>query len=195
MKLLALRCPQCAQPLAPGHDDVIVLGCANCFTVVQINTGGLHVTEVQYAAPAQEKFDAWLPLWIFNGRVHFRSRQTQERDRRSEQDAQQLWGTPRRLYVPAWQLSLHDACALGGRLVQRQPTYQAIPRPEKALLTEATVTPADALKLLEFVVLSVEAKRKDWLKNLSFEIEAGAPALWAVPARRTGSGWQLCPQG
>jgi hypothetical protein len=37
------------------------------------------------------------------------------------------------------------------------------------------------LRLLEFVVLAIEARRDDWLKALDFRIEAGEPQLWALP--------------
>ena len=42
---------------------------------------------------------------------------------------------------------------------------------------------------MEFIVLSIEAQRKDWLKNLTFHISADAPELWALPAQLQGSRW------
>jgi hypothetical protein len=194
MKLLALRCPTCAQALTPRSLEVVVLRCGNCETAVSINDTGLDTIAIQFAAPAAEKIDAWVPLWVFNGRVNIQSRQTQGRNSQAQQDAQQLWGYPRRLYVPAWELSTEEACQIGGDLVQRQPAFQSTDSPlEKADLIEAVITPEDALKLLEFVVFNVEAARKDWLKELRFTIEAAAPQLWAIPARKAGSGWRLQP--
>ncbi|WP_420629265.1 hypothetical protein [Candidatus Leptofilum sp.] len=193
MKLLALRCPICAQPLKPQNPDVVVLGCANCGTAVSLNESGLDTISLQFATPAVEKFDSWLPLWVFNGRVTITNRQTQGRNKEAQQHSEQLWGYPRRLYVPSWDLPTETACQLGGDLVQRQPTFQRTDPPDKFSLVEAVVTPEDALKLLEFVVLSVEAARKDWLKELHFTIEAAKPQLWAIPAMQAGSGWQLQP--
>ena len=193
MKLLALRCPTCAQPLKPQTLEVVVLRCAGCGTAVSLSDHGLTLTTIEFAAPAVEKFDAWAPLWLFNGRVTITSRQTQGRNKQAEQDAQQLWGYPRRLYVPAWDLPTEAICQLGGDLVQRQPEFQPTPPPSSATLIEAVLTPEDALKLLEFVVFNVEAGRKDWLKELHFTIEAGPPQLWAIPAQRVGSEWQLQP--
>jgi hypothetical protein len=134
-----------------------------------------------------------VPLWVFNGRVNITSRQTQGNNKQAKQDAEQLWGYPRRLYVPAWELPTEAACQLGGELVQRQPAFQHTTPPAKTALVEAVITPEDALKLLEFVVFNVEAARKDWLKELQFTIEATAPQLWAIPAQKAGSGWRLLP--
>ncbi|GJM40843.1 MAG: hypothetical protein DHS20C20_11250 [Ardenticatenaceae bacterium] len=193
MKLLALRCPTCAQSLKPQNPEVVVLGCANCGTAVSLHESGLDTIPLQFATPAVDTFDAWLPLWVFNGRVNIANRQTQGRNKEAQQHSEQLWGSPRRLYVPAWELPTETASQLGGDLVQRQPTFQQTEPPNNFTLVEAIVTPDDALKMLEFVVLSIEAARKDWLKELQFTIEAAKPQLWAIPAVQTGSGWQMQP--
>jgi hypothetical protein len=193
MKLLALRCPTCAQALTPQSPDVVVLRCVNCGTAVSINDTGLDTIAIQFATPATENFDAWVPLWLFNGRVNIQSRQTQGSNKQAKQDAEQLWGHPRRLYVPAWDIPTEAACQIGGNLVQRQPTFQQATPPDKATLIETILTPEDALKLLEFVVFNVEAARKDWLKDLQFTIEAAAPQLWAIPAQKEGNAWRLQP--
>lgn len=193
MKLLALRCPTCTQKLTPISPNVVVLRCTNCGTAVSIYDSGIAKIDLKFAASAEEKIDAWLPIWLFNGRVHIQSRQTQGRNKQAQQDSQQLWGYPRRLYVPAWQMPINEASQLGGGLVQHQPAFQESVPPPHAALVEAVVMPEDALKLLEFVVFNVEAARKDWLKELQFNIEAGTPQLWAIPAQKDGSSWRLQP--
>jgi len=55
-----------------------------------------------------------------------------------------------------------------------------VPRPSGVRLTPVVVSAEDARKLLEFLVLSLEAGRDDWLKTLDFQIEVGAPELWAL---------------
>ena len=193
MKLLALRCPTCAQNLTPQSSAVVVLRCLNCDTAVTLNDAGLDTINIQFAKPAVEKFDAWVPLWIFSGRVNIHNRQTQGRNKQAEQDSEQLWGYPRRLYVPAWDMPTDAACQLGGDLVQHQPAFQHATPPPNTPIVEAVVTPEDALKLLEFVVFNVEAARKDWLKGLNFAIEATQPQLWAIPAQKAGNSWRLQP--
>jgi hypothetical protein len=93
-----------------------------------------------------------------------------------------LWGEPRDLYVPAWELSLRPAQDLGSKMIQEQPVYQALSSPTEVDLAPVTLTPDDARKMLEFIVLAIEARRPDWLKSLDFHLEVGEPALWALPA-------------
>lgn len=190
MKLLALRCPECARSLAPVPDGVVV-ACENCAVAVHIDERGLATLAARYAAPRQEGATHWLPFWIFYGRVHLAQRDTQGGSRRAGKTAERFWQAPHHLYVPAWDLPLPEARALGSDLVQKQPLYQAIPRPAEVHFTPATVTAEDALKLLEFIVLTIEARRKDWLKNLRFRLEVDEPEFWLIPAQKKRGTWQL----
>jgi hypothetical protein len=194
MKLLLLRCPQCQSPLEPEQLDVIV-GCRHCFTAIAIDEKGLRLHNVHYAASQFDKrrdpdvTEQWVPFWVFNGRVQISKRDTQGGSGSAQRDAEQFWDVPRRLYVPAWELPMPTARDIGQKFTQEQTRLQAVPQPPGAHLIAATVTPDDALKLMEFIVLSIEAQRKDWLKNLTFHISADAPELWALPAQLQGSRW------
>jgi hypothetical protein len=84
--------------------------------------------------------------------------------------------------VPAWELSLNQAQSIGSDMIQRQPALQPAPPPTEARLTPVTLPPQDALNILEFIVLAIEARRPDWLKRLDFDLKVGEPALWALPA-------------
>jgi hypothetical protein len=191
MKLLALHCPQCGQRLEPKHNEVVVTGCPHCYTAVHIQQTGLQEINVTYTAPATDQIDAWLPFWVFDGRVNIEKRESQGRSKGADEDAARLWGSPRRLYAPAWNVRAGQAREFGSRLVQKQPAFQTIERLQDALLTEAIITHEDALKLLDFIVLTIEARRKDYLRNILFQIEAGKPQLWAIPAQDKGGDWQL----
>lgn len=181
MKLVLLRCPECTRPLTPENDDVVVV-CTHCYTPVAIGVDGPSRMRVRYALPAGANTAAkqWVPYWVFEGQVRIQRRETQG-GRSGGQDSEKMWAVPRRLYAPAWDLSLATAQEVGSRLAQQQPEIQFINRPEEARLTAATVTPNDARKLLEFIVLAIEARRKDWLKDLDFSIDVGEPELWAMP--------------
>jgi hypothetical protein len=182
MKLILLRCPNCARPLTPDNDDVIFM-CTNCFTNVSINERGLQVADVRFALPtkADEQTQRWLPFWVYHGRVRVLNRETQGRSDR--QSSQLQWANPLRMYVPAWEISLQVAQEVGSKLIQRQPVTKFIERPDGTYMEPAVVTPEDAFRLLEFVILAIEARRKDWLKALDFRIEAEQPELWAMPER------------
>ncbi len=180
MKLLALRCPQCEQPLTPENDHIITL-CDHCYTAIHIGDEGLAPISIRYASPvAGAKITRWSPFWIFKGRVHILQRQTQ--GGHSERESKLLWDKPRSLYVPAWELSMATAQNVGSLMIEQQPIYQVGPQPAKIQLVPITVTAADALKLLEFIVLAIETRRSDWLKKLDFRLEVDQPELWALPA-------------
>ena len=183
MKLLLLRCPECAHPLAPQQHDVVMM-CPSCQTAVAIDEQGLSSMPIQYVAATEADVSDWLPFWFFNGRVHIQNRSTQSSWRTSDHDSETFWLHSDRFFVPAWELAIHNARELGRQLVKKQPTYQPVSRPDNARLTAVTVTAEDALKMLEFIILTIEAERKDWLKDLKFRIEAETPQLWALPARK-----------
>lgn len=187
MKLIALRCPNCTNPLAVENDDVVV-ACQNCQITVAISENGPVKMAVHFAMPAGQHGggNLWSPFWVFNGRVHMKRRETQGRGS-AEKDSRQLWGVPRSLYVPAWELNMHTAQKVGSYLIQQQPELKEVERPADLQLVSATVTPGDARKLLEFIVLAIEARRKDMLKNLEFTLEIGEPKMMALPQRMFGS--------
>lgn len=187
MKLIALRCPACAEPLPVENDDVVV-ACNNCLTMVAVSLKGPVKMDVRFALPngQQAAGNQWAPFWVFNGRAVIKRRDTQG-GRSADNESRQLWGSPRALYVPAWELSLHTAQNIGSRLIEQQPQLQPVERPDGAHFISATVTPGDARKLLEFIVLAIEARRKDWLKNLEFDLEVGEPQMMALPQRLFGS--------
>lgn len=191
MKLLPLRCPQCDTWLQPQQLDV-VLPCPTCKTAVYLQENGLSTLPITCAAPQNNSATTWLPFWRFYGRVHMR-RDTQGGGGGGQREAAQLWGEPRHFFVPAWELPIRRAREMGSRLVSRQPNFQPFTPPESPLFQPATLTPADAQKLLELIILTIEAQRSDWLKNLQFRLELGAPEFWLLPARPQGNDWELLP--
>ncbi len=183
MKLLALRCPNCGAHLQP-ENDAIVLACHNCFLPVAIAVDGLKRMKIWFAVSNQnlEESRNWFPFWVYKGRINIQYRETQSGWRTKEKDSDRLWGSPRQLFIPAWDLDLHSAQDIGSRLIVKQPAYNFVDQPAEYQLTTATVKPDDAKRLLEFIVLAIEARRKDWLKDLKFEIDVGKPQLWALLA-------------
>lgn len=184
MKLLALRCPNCSNPLAVENDD-IVMACHHCGEMVAISQNGPVKMPVRFAVPNGQKNpgNQWAPFWVFKGRVVIKRRDTQGVFGSAEKESRKLWSSVGTFYVPAWELSMHTAKHVGSNMIQQQPQLQPIERPNGAAFTSATVTPGDARKLLEFIVLAIEAQRKDWLKNLEFALEVDEPQMMALPQR------------
>lgn len=189
MKLLLLRCPKCNFALAPGPDDQVIQ-CPNCRVAVTINEGGLSILSAQYVAPTVEKPPFWLPFWVYRGKVTIKERKTQG-GRSAEKDAQAFWAQPRRVYIPAWACDLIEARDLVENLLEKQPVMEAIVPPDGASFEPAVVTPADARKLLELVIVSIEAERSDYLETLDYDLRLESEALWLLAADRQNDEWKL----
>lgn len=194
MKLLALRCPQCVHDLTPGDRDVVVQ-CPNCHSAVGLDDGGLTIIDAAYAAPASTATN-WVPFWRFEGRVIINEREVQNKKLSltgwvSARDSQAFWSTASQYYVPAWDLPLEQASEMARDLLESQPQLTKVDRPTAAQFSPAIFSPDDARKLLELIIVTVEARRSDWLKELDFTMEMAKPVLWIVPARQNGSKWQL----
>lgn len=185
MKLLALLCPKCQHPLNPQNDHLLVV-CENCYTPIEIGDEGLRQIELTFAAP-QEGIPVthWQPFWIFEGQTQLIKREIQGR-RSNTNDAREFWQQPRQLYVPAWDLAPHTAQKVGRSMILEQPRFERIPGPELFHLLPVVVNREDAVKLLEFIVMAIEARRDDWLKKLAFRLQVLAPVLWAIPANERG---------
>lgn len=189
MKLLLLRCPKCNHALAPGQEDRVIQ-CPNCRVAVAVDEGGLALLPAQYAAPNVVQPPTWLPFWVYRGRVTIKQRKTQG-GRSAEQEAQAFWAQPRRVYIPAWACELREARDLVATLLEKQLFLEAVIPPEGAAFEPAAVTPVDARKLLELVIVSLEAERNDYLESFDFDLNLESEALWLFPAERHDDQWQL----
>ena len=181
MKLLLLRCPVCQNGLEPADEDVVVV-CRQCHTPLSLGEQGIAPFELFYAQPKGEH-GAWLPFWLFEGRVRMTTRQTQGGGKSAAKDAEQMWSVPRRLFVPAWDCPVPQARQIGRQMIENQVMLTAVERPPQAEMTSAVLSPDDARKLLDFIILTIEAERSDWLKDIRFALEAPPPTLWAIPMR------------
>ncbi len=177
MKLIALRCPACSNALAPNDDD-LVIACGNCGASIAISDEGLQPIELRFAVSGAANAAQYQPWWVFEGRVQINRREAQSGNRREE--ALAFWSQPRSFFVPAWELSLQALKQDGLEMLKKQPQLQAGPRPAQVRLSPVVVSAEDARRMLEFLVLSLEAARADWLKTIDFKVEVGEPVLWAL---------------
>lgn len=190
MKLLALMCPSCGAPLKAEDEDIVIM-CRTCQSASHITDDGLTLHRVRFLEPeANSQPTHWLPVWTYLGRVNLQ-RERQGGSRSAEREAEQFWSEPRRLFVPAWNLSPLAASRIGQELVEQQPVYHPIDAPPDAYMSPVTFPLEDASKLLELIVISMEAERRDYLKTINVYFDLGDPALWAIPGRGQGDSWQL----
>jgi hypothetical protein len=177
MTLHLVRCPACGYALAPDDHD-LVIACGQCGAGLHLADEGLQPIDILYDRSNRANVATWRPWWIFKGSVNLIRRETQGGNRSDE--ARRFWAQPRVLCVPAWELSIGAIKQAGIQMLQQPPALNATPRPVGVKLTPVVISAEDARKLLEFMVLTLEANRDDWLKTLDFHIEAGPPELWAI---------------
>ena len=93
-------------------------------------------------------------------------------------EAERFWSQPRRFFVPASSLSLENVLQLGVALLLQPPTLAPGPA---ARFEPVTLSGRDILPTAEFIVMAVEANRKDKLKKLEFSLQLSAPVMWVLP--------------
>jgi hypothetical protein len=174
VELVLLKCVRCGTPV-PAEEDEVAWVCANCGQGQQLTADGLAPLAVEFAAPrAGARVARWLPFWVFAGSVTFQQRESYGGHSRPDD----LWAAPRRLFVPAFNCDLSRLETLGAALTRRQVTPARGPA---APLAGCTLLPGDAHAAAEFVVLTIEAERKDKLRAIAFSLNLAAPELWVLP--------------
>jgi hypothetical protein len=175
VQLIALVCVKCQTPV-PAQPGEVAWVCGQCGQGLLLDVNqGLAPLEVFYATgiPANTPGK---PFWVADGRVKFAKRQTYSGN--EDRDAHQFWSQPRRLFVPAFTTSLETLLGLGSNLLQKPPALQAGPA---ARFEPVTLAPEDVTPLAEFIVMALEAGRKDKLREIQFSLELSNPSLWILP--------------
>ena len=174
IELVPLVCLKCSNPI-PAQLDEIAWVCAQCGQAMLLDSEtGLQPLVVQYAAgiPANTQGK---PYWAADGQV---TMQRATYGGNQERQSQEFWGQPRRFFVPAYNISLQELLAQGMALLRQPPAQQ--PGPPTGFLP-VVLPVADVHATAEFIVMAVEAERKDDLKEIRFDLELGAPTLWILP--------------
>jgi hypothetical protein len=174
IRLIALTCPRCGTPV-PAQVDEVAWVCAQCGQ-------GMLLSDEQGTRPLEVFFSAGIapnakgsPFWVARGAVRVLSRQTYKGN--SSKEMSDFWSVPRLFYVPAYRLPVEEVVAVGIKLL-RQPVRMEPGSP--AAFHPVVVDPGDVHAIAEFIVMSVEAERKDALKELKVEIKLDPPQLWVL---------------
>lgn len=151
--------------------------CAQCGQGMALDAqSGLKPMQVHYAEgiPANGRGK---PYWVAEGQVTL-ERDVYRSSAKSAQEAAQFWSQARRFLIPAFSAPLEDMLALATRLLLQPPLLKPGPavRFEPVTLSMEDIQPA-----AEFIVMAIEAGRKDMLKNIRFTLKLSLPALWILP--------------
>jgi hypothetical protein len=168
---------KCSTPI-PAEVNEVAWVCRQCGQGMALNPlEGLQPLQIFYSA-ALPPNTIGKPFWVSNGMVAL-SRETYRSDNKSAQEAMQFWGQPRRFFLPAFQQTrLDEYLDTAISLLVRPPALQ--PGPACAF-QPVTLFMEDIQPATEFIVMAIEAGRKDQMKNLRFEVKLDPPALWILP--------------
>ena len=175
VELGPMFCTKCQSPIQ-AHPDEVAWVCPQCQQGLLLSDlHGLDPLVVHFSvglSPAK----AGLPYWVAVGQVTMQERTTFGGDERAAMYS--FWQSPHQFFVPAFTLPLDQLVDLGGRLIKQPPQLQP---GSPSAFQPATLRPTDMQPVAEFIVLAIEAERKDQLRTLNFNLNLAAPELWILP--------------
>jgi predicted RNA-binding Zn-ribbon protein involved in translation (DUF1610 family) len=175
VELIAMQCVRCQNPV-PAKPDEVVWVCAQCGQgMVLSDENGLLPQVVHYSAGIAPNA-VGKPVWVAAGQATLQ-RQTYSGD--NTRDMQEFWAQSHWFMIPAYDLPLADLAEAGVRLLQQPAALQETAAP--AAFLPVTVHPEDVFPLAEYLVLALEAGRRDYLRTLNFTLQLGTPDLWIFP--------------
>ena len=176
VELVPLICIRCATPI-PASVDEMAWVCAQCGQGQQLDEDkGLLPLEVHFSdgIPTNSRGK---PFWVAEGRVTLQ-RDTYDSGRKQKQEAQQFWSQSQRFFIPAFTCTLDALLTIGTGLLRHPPQLQS---GSPAQFEPVTLCVQDAHAAAEFMVVAIEAERKDKIKEIKFNLQLNEPALWILP--------------
>jgi hypothetical protein len=166
-------CVRCQAPVNARVDEVAWV-CATCGQGLLLQEDGGLVAQEIFFSVGLAQGGRGLPYWVAEGRAQLQ-RQTYKGNRSKEMQA--FWQAPRRFFVPAYELPLQQVLEIGAYLLRQPPGLQA---GSQAAFAPVVVPPSDVRPLAEFILLGIEAERKDALRSLQFELTLSEAQLWVL---------------
>ncbi len=176
VSLVPLFCTQCKAPV-PAQAGEIAWVCQQCQQGLLLDEDKGLLPYTLYFHAAIQPGSVGLPYWIASGAVRLNRKIYGFGS--SENEAARLWAEPRLFFVPAYTCPLDKMLQIAPRMLLQPPKLQAGPL---ARFAPVTLSMADIQPLTEFIVMGIEAGRKDKLKELNLSVTLGAPQLWVLPA-------------
>jgi hypothetical protein len=175
VELVPLLCIQCNAPIQAEIDE-IAWACDNCGRGQMLDEQkGLIPLEIYFSAEVPAN-NLGKPYWVTGGNVKV-DREAYGVFGKQNGAASRFWGQPRQFFIPAYACSLEEMISTGKRLLVENPTLQFGP----PLKFEAvTLLREDVFKAVEFIIVGIEAGRKDKVKRVDFTLDLIEPELWIL---------------
>src|SRR5512139_1614956 len=157
VELIPLRCLRCETPVHAQPEEV-AWRCNQCGQGLLLDESkGLVPLEINYEAGIPPN-GVGKPFWVAQGQVTV-MRDTYSGDKST--DAQRFWGDGRRFMLPAFAGTLESLVALSLQYLQQPLDLRSGP---DARFEPVTLSPGDLTAAAEYLVMTIEAGRKDNLK-------------------------------
>ena len=176
IELIPLVCLNCGTAI-PASSNEMAWVCAECGQGMALDVQkGLTPMQVQYAGGIPPN-SRGKPYWLADGQVNLQ-RDVYRSSGKSAQEAVQFWSSPRRFLIPAYSLPQEDLLAQTTRFLLQPPALKPGPQVQ---FEPVTLSMEDLQSVAEFIVMAIEAGRKDMLKNIRFTLNLSLPSLWILP--------------
>ncbi len=174
IELIPLVCCRCQTPV-PAQPDETAWVCPNCGQ-------GLLLSEISGTVPLQINYSKGIapntkprPFWVATGQVAIQRSIYGGGDQSAY--AQAFWQAPHQFFVPAFSLALETLIDVGSNMLLQPPSLD--PGATTPFLP-VTLATSDIQPMAEFIVMGIEAARKDKLREVEFTLKLGAPELWIL---------------
>ena len=180
IELIPLVCFKCEMAV-PAQPEEVAWACSRCGQgLVLDETKGLDALEIHYHAGLRPDLSG-KPFWVVEGQVTLN--RAVYGGQNQTQEALQFWAVPHRFFVPAYTCPLETLTSLGPQHLLKPPALQDGPA---AVFEAVTLAPTDLQAMVEFIVMAVEAGRKDKLRSMSIGLKLNDPVLWILPGSPKG---------
>ena len=174
VSLIPLQCPSCETPVAAGIGEH-AWKCSQCSQGIQLNAERmLKEIIITYQQAALDNVIGY-PYWVVEVDVRL-ERETLQGNRNEEMN--QFWENPRNFFIPAFEMDLTDRLQKAVTLLKSPPLLIAV---ESYNFRPVVMAAQDLKAYVEFIVLQVEAERRDDLNHLVFDLQLSEAQLWVLP--------------
>src|SRR5512133_56916 len=171
IRLVPLLCVQCKAPV-PARPDEVAWVCETCGRGLLLDTApkpGLGECGTQpldiFFSNAVTPGAQGHPFWVARGQVNLTMRETYKGD--EGRAAREFWSAPHLFFIPAWETSLEETIKMGVSLLR---TPQRMDPGGRVPFLSVVTPPGDVRSLADFIVINIEADRKDYLRTVKFDL-------------------------
>ena len=186
-KLEAIKCKNCGSGLVVEVNDYVTY-CISCGSGFEIINGELNPIEINFSAaalPAEGEM-IYKPFWLLKTHVEILERTS------SSGHASDVFGGSGKssgninFYIPAFRCPLESLKFISTEFTTKNPV--ASPQKFNSKLTGFAYGKEDAMKLAEFLLISVEAEKKDMLKTFRYNISLNSYEILGIPFYKIAGG-------